>query len=148
MRTYHQILLGQTLRSIDLRGVRLIEANYAPGTRFARHAHERANITLIIRGQLEECVDRHAVQATSLSVVVKPATDGAELSVADDGPGIAAEESSRVFERFYTTRRHDKGTGLGLALVRAIVEAHGGKVSVVSELGQGATFKAHFPPSA
>jgi signal transduction histidine kinase len=102
--------------------------------------------------RLETVLDNLLVNAASfarsggqVSVAVKPATDGAELSVADDGPGIAAEEASRVFERFYTTRRHDKGTGLGLALVRAIVEAHGGNVSVVSELGQGATFKAHFP---
>jgi signal transduction histidine kinase len=69
----------------------------------------------------------------------------AELRVTDDGPGIAAEDAPRVFERFYTSRRHDKGTGLGLALVRAIVEAHGGHASVVSELGNGATFAARLP---
>ena len=68
-----------------------------------------------------------------------------ELSVSDDGPGIAAEDLSHVFERFFTTRRHDKGTGLGLALVRAIVEAHGGSVSASSELGHGATFSARLP---
>jgi signal transduction histidine kinase len=77
-------------------------------------------------------------------VVVAAAPDHAELRVTDDGPGIPPDEASRVFERFYTTRRHDKGTGLGLALVRAIVEAHGGSVAVTSEPAQGATFEARF----
>jgi two-component system sensor histidine kinase ChvG len=71
--------------------------------------------------------------------------DEVVLSVTDDGPGIAAEDLPHVFERFFTTRRHDKGTGLGLALVRAIAEAHGGRVAVSSELGKGATFRACFP---
>jgi signal transduction histidine kinase len=77
-------------------------------------------------------------------VVVTAVTGYAELCVTDDGPGIPPEEAPRVFERFYTTRRHDKGTGLGLALVRAIVEAHGGSVAVVSEPGSGATLTARF----
>lgn len=68
-----------------------------------------------------------------------------ELSVHDDGAGIAEQDLPHVFERFFTTRRHDKGTGLGLALVRAIAEAHGGRVAVSSQLGQGATFRAFFP---
>lgn len=68
-----------------------------------------------------------------------------ELSVSDDGAGIAEQDLPHVFERFFTTRRHDKGTGLGLALVRAIAEAHGGRVSVSSKLDQGATFSAFFP---
>lgn len=53
---------------------------------------------------------------------------GGTITVSDDGPGIAAADATRVFERFYTTRRTSGGTGLGLALSRAIVEAHGGRV--------------------
>jgi two-component system sensor histidine kinase ChvG len=67
------------------------------------------------------------------------------LTVSDDGPGIAAADLPRVFERFFTTRRHDRGTGLGLSLVRAVVEAHGGTVRVDSVVGLGATFTAGFP---
>ena len=78
-------------------------------------------------------------------VAVAIETTSVVLRVTDDGPGIAPEDLSHVFERFFTTRRHDKGTGLGLALVRAIVEAHGGNVSVTSVVGQGATVSATFP---
>ncbi len=65
------------------------------------------------------------------------------VSVSDDGPGIAPEDRPRLFEMFYTRRRH--GIGLGLALVRQIVEAHRGDITVESEPGHGATFTVHLP---
>jgi signal transduction histidine kinase len=73
------------------------------------------------------------------------------ISVTDQGIGIPPEEQERVFERFYQvdggpTRRYS-GTGLGLALAREIVEAHGGTVSVESEVGAGSTFTLHLPLS-
>ena len=72
-----------------------------------------------------------------------------ELCVADDGPGIPAEASERVFERFYRVdkarSRDAGGTGLGLAIVKHIVQSHGGKVWVESEPGQGARFYFTLP---
>ena len=61
-----------------------------------------------------------------------------ELAVADSGPGIAAELRERVFEPFFTTRA--EGTGLGLAVARQIVEAHGGRIDVGDGAGGGARF--------
>jgi signal transduction histidine kinase len=71
------------------------------------------------------------------------------LTVSDTGIGIPHDQLDRIFERFYqvdgsVTRRYG-GTGLGLALVKEIVEAHGGKVGVKSEEGGGATFAVTLP---
>lgn len=64
-----------------------------------------------------------------------------EFFVADTGPGLSAEARAHVFERFWQANRQDRrGAGLGLSIVKGIVEAHGGRVRVESELGQGTTF--------
>ncbi|SIN96454.1 PAS/PAC sensor signal transduction histidine kinase [Sulfurivirga caldicuralii] len=65
------------------------------------------------------------------------------LSVTDDGPGIPEENQERIFEPFFTSRA--QGTGLGLAVVRAVVEAHNGTVWVHSREGQGSTFYIKLP---
>jgi len=65
------------------------------------------------------------------------------IGVADRGPGIDENERSRLFEKFFRGRRHrfdTKGTGMGLAIAKGIVEAHGEKIWVESEPGQGAVF--------
>jgi two-component system, NtrC family, sensor kinase len=70
------------------------------------------------------------------------------VSVTDTGPGIAAEDHARIFEEFHQTEsgaeRRD-GTGLGLALSKRLVELHGGRIWVESELGKGSTFVFTFP---
>jgi two-component system NtrC family sensor kinase len=68
------------------------------------------------------------------------ADDWAWIRVSDDGPGILREQMPRLFEPFYTTKPVGEGTGLGLAVVQAIVEEHGGWVDVESEPGRGARF--------
>jgi signal transduction histidine kinase len=69
-----------------------------------------------------------------------------EISVRDDGPGIAPDKIERIFEAYYTTK--ERGTGLGLAIVKHNVELYGGNVRVESELGKGAKFTLIFPAKA
>jgi signal transduction histidine kinase len=75
----------------------------------------------------------------------------ARLAVRDSGPGIAPEEVERIFERFYrldrARARRTGGAGLGLAIARWIVEAHGGRIGVETKLGQGSTFIVALPIS-
>ena len=70
-----------------------------------------------------------------------------EVAVIDDGCGIAAEHLSRVFDRFYRAEssRTSDGAGLGLALVKSIVELHDGSASIQSEIGRGTTVRLTFP---
>ena len=71
-----------------------------------------------------------------------------EVSVADSGPGIAAEDLDRIFEEFQQTEagaRQREGTGLGLALSKRFVEMHGGRIWCDSELGKGSTFEFTLP---
>lgn len=70
------------------------------------------------------------------------------LSIADTGPGIPANVLNHIFEPFYTTKEEGKGTGLGLSMVYGIVEDHGGRITVESEPGQGATFFVELPLKA
>ena len=82
---------------------------------------------------------------------IKEEENKTEVSVADDGPGMEPVDQDRIFERFYradssrTRSVKTEGSGLGLSIVKAIMEAHGGDVRVESELGKGATFTLTFP---
>jgi two-component system sensor histidine kinase FlrB len=69
--------------------------------------------------------------------------DAIEIAVRDNGPGIAPEAQARLFEPFFTTRSH--GTGLGLAVVQAVAQAHGGSAWVESQLGEGSVFGLRLP---
>ena len=83
-----------------------------------------------------------------VDVRVDAADDTANVRVADTGPGIPPEEVERLFQRYSRAKsveRDAPGTGLGLMIVRQIVEAHGGKVTLDSKVGHGSTFAFHLP---
>ena len=91
----------------------------------------------------------HTPAGTAIHVSTYATKDGAYVSVADNGPGLSAEDQLHVFERFYRVdssrqRSSDDGSGLGLSIVDEVMKAHGGAVSVASEPGKGATFTLHF----
>lgn len=83
-----------------------------------------------------------------LEVFTRPAGEGVEVVVKDDGPGIEPDHLPRLFESFFTTKPVGVGTGLGLAIARRIARDHGGELSAESELGRGATFTLRLPAAA
>jgi len=80
---------------------------------------------------------------------VRPNGNGAEISVSDTGIGIPSKEKDRIFEKFYRLDRGDTkryyGTGLGLTITKAIIDAHGGELTVDSAPGKGSTFTVQLP---
>jgi two-component system OmpR family sensor kinase len=92
----------------------------------------------------------HTPIGTQIKLTLAEVENGVTIEVSDNGPGLSKEDQSRIFERFYRAdpsrvRNGGEGTGLGLSIVDAVMRAHGGTVSVTSELGHGATFKLFFP---
>src|SRR5439155_7238612 len=91
--------------------------------------------TIILRGALEPAADGEPAMA--------------RVEVADQGVGIPEAELRRIFEKFHRVdndlKKRVRGSGLGLSICQAIVEGHGGRIWVESEIGKGSTFKFTLP---
>ena len=124
---------------------------------------EAARLAQVFANLVHNAV-KFSPSGTEVRVGVRRDSDGSAISsrprsagptmlagwVSDDGPGVAAADKPRIFERFYKadrTRSGGGGTGLGLAIARHIVEGHGGVIRVESEEGRGATFTFTIPVS-
>ncbi len=104
---------------------------------------------------MEKVISNLLENAAKYSKLGTPITISAErqpkylaISVADRGIGIDPAEQTLIFERFYRARSQasgTSGTGMGLAISRAIVEAHGGSITVTSQPGEGSVFTALIP---
>ena len=92
----------------------------------------------------------HTPAGTQIAVSIAEGSDGVRIAVSDNGPGLSEDDQKRIFERFYRAdssrvRIDGEGSGLGLSIVDAVMKAHGGSVTVDSEVGKGSTFTLFFP---
>jgi len=92
---------------------------------------------------------KYSGERKALAVEARLEAGHLALSVVDEGIGIPPEEQPKVFEKFYRVGRSEtegrRGSGVGLALVRHVAEAHGGRVTVKSRPGQGSRFTLWLP---
>ncbi|MEN9662133.1 MAG: hypothetical protein RL324_1082 [Verrucomicrobiota bacterium] len=105
-------------------------------------------ITQVFENLIDNAL-KYTPRGAVIEVSAKLENAGVEVCVRDNGPGIPAEDLSRIFERFYRVdkgrSREKGGTGLGLSIVKHIIQLHGGRVWAESELGKGAAFFFSLP---
>jgi len=144
---------------VDLAAVVAAAADAARAARPQRPIDVDAQSALVVLGtesRLRQVVDNlltnarvHTPPATPIHVRLTAEDDQVVLEVADEGPGVPAEEVGRIFERFYRTDRSrtrgQGGVGLGLAIIRSLVEAHGGAVGYRPRPGGGSVFRVVLP---
>ncbi|MBW2734650.1 MAG: HAMP domain-containing histidine kinase [Deltaproteobacteria bacterium] len=113
---------------------------------------DESALTLVVLNLVENAL-KYGVTSGGGMIWVALTQDSAQgalvIRVSDDGPGIAPDEERRIFERFYRGQEaregSHRGSGIGLSLVKHIATAHGGTVTLESELGKGATFAVFIP---
>jgi two-component system OmpR family sensor kinase len=135
----------ETARTVDPE--RPLEVELEP----ARVLGDRDRLRQIVDNLLAN-VRAHTPAGAPARVAVRRVDGSAELEVDDSGPGMEQAEVDQVFERFFradpSRARASGGVGLGLAIVAAVAEAHGGTVSAESKPGEGATFRVRVPLDA
>ena len=142
-KSYEMFIGVAESRSIDLR-LQIVQVLRVKGNRH----HLRQVVNNLIDNALKFTPEGGNV---SLTIDKAAGESKAIFTVQDTGVGIAAEEKPQLFDRFYRgerSRRRDsltRGTGLGLSICRAIVDGHGGSITVTSQVGEGSRFQVYLP---
>lgn len=114
------------------------------GTRINPH-----HLDLILSNLIDNAVKFGDKDPVQVSVTASPLERGLEIAITDNGPGIPPEEQEKIFERFYQVEKYFtgnvEGAGLGLPLVKHLVQGYGGTIRVRSQLGHGSTFTVLLP---
>lgn len=103
-----------------------------------------AHLRAVLHNLLSNAV-KYSDSGSRIEVRIEEQGETLQIAVRDEGIGIAPETQPRLFERFFRATERAEGTGLGLYMSRAIVEAHGGQIAVQSEVGAGSTFTVTLP---
>ncbi|CAN5715719.1 hypothetical protein BH10CHL1_BH10CHL1_37970 [soil metagenome] len=108
---------------------------------------QKVPLETVLRNLINNAIKHHDRSDGQIHVAAHDLGQFLEFSVRDDGPGIAPEFQERIFQLFQTLKPRDQveGSGMGLAIVKKIIESHHGRISVISTLGQGATFRFTWP---
>jgi signal transduction histidine kinase len=108
---------------------------------------DRNRLERVLSNLLDNAL-KYTPEGGLITVAIRPVNGQVEVRVTDTGPGIPSEHQERIFDRFArvpgSEGRHE-GLGLGLAFCRSVIEAHGGRIWVESEAGQGSTFAFTIP---
>lgn len=144
----HEIIntaINNTHLLIDQRGGKITTSLNATKTKFQA---DRVHLTNIVFNLIDNAV-KYSKDCPEINVTTENTEAGINIYIKDNGIGISKENQRKIFDKFYrvpTGNVHNvKGFGLGLSYVQAVVQKHGGEISVQSELGKGSTFKVYLP---
>lgn len=144
----HEIIntaINNTHLLIDQRGGKITTMLNATKTKFQA---DRVHLTNIVFNLIDNAV-KYSKDCPEISLSTENTEAGINIYIKDNGIGISKENQRKIFDKFYrvpTGNVHNvKGFGLGLSYVQAVVQKHGGEISVQSELGKGSTFKVYLP---
>jgi signal transduction histidine kinase len=142
-------LIEEALESNQLRarerGIELA-IDVRPGLPRVLCDHDRV---LQVIFNLVENAFKHTPEGGRVTLAARPTGSQVVVTVRDTGEGISPEDLARIFDRFWQARSHGRsGAGLGLTIVKGIVEAHGGQIWVESEVGKGSAFHFTLPVPA
>ncbi|MDO3377000.1 Cache 3/Cache 2 fusion domain-containing protein [Geoalkalibacter halelectricus] len=142
--------LNELLREIEIFGRNLTQKH-----RFVLELPDQPLRVTVDRGKMEQALEnivsnaiKYSPEGGSITIRALGETDGALIEIRDQGIGMTSEQTLRVFERFYradTSTTAVEGTGLGMSIVKHVVEGHGGKVWVKSRRGEGTQVYVKLP---
>jgi len=125
-----------------------IELSIQSPPRLPRIPADRARIKQVFINLLDNAV-KYCLEGSEVQVRLKTDRESIIVEVADDGPGISQEDLPHIFEKMYRVEKEStravEGSGLGLSIVKRIVELHGGRIAVESTVGEGTTFSVRLP---
>ena len=148
-----QIIKGDVLQMLKVLTASFESMAERKGIHYHTHFPEQTIIAFFDKDKLEKIVTnllgnalKYTPEQGTVSVIIENEDNRLRISVEDSGTGINKKELDKVFDRFYQVEgTEDKGSGIGLALVKEMVDLYGGQISVSSEPGKGSRFKVSLP---
>jgi two-component system sensor histidine kinase VicK len=142
-------VIARAMRSVEpLVQARGQQLHFAPAPDPVLASVDAERLGRVLRNLLGNA-QKYGRAGGNISISIERTPAEVRVAVTDDGPGIAADDHERIFERFYrVSGSGSAGSGLGLAIARGLVELHGGRVWVESTPGHGSTFHVALPVDA
>jgi signal transduction histidine kinase len=110
---------------------------------------DRFALTQILENLVSNAI-KYSPQGSTIRIALRNAADGCEVTVSDRGIGMSPEQVEQIFKKFYRANSSNAavpGTGLGMTIVKYLVDAHHGRISIASQLGAGTAVTVFFPRS-